>query len=358
MFDLAQGKINGETSKKPVTVDYGKTVESVADPEREGYVFTGWKAGNDPFDPASTPVTSDVNLVAQWEKAVEKIDENTTVDKNHFIKVTFKQGKHGQLAGGEVTYKVAKGYNLDQAKANGLAIPGIEPNKYYKALDTNSGWDNELKLQGQDVTFTAQYAPESDLIPIDPKQTDPDIIKNEKPEGMVLVQFVVDDTKAFMLAPSKFYVAPNKEVTITPPTVYNRPGAKVFEGWQKINLDSKGLLKASFVEDTSIPAKGLGLTEMEIVVPKAGFDFVEVKRESLESGATGHLEIIRGDQKFVAEPAQEYTTQRRIGRRIKKDVKFGFKIPAEAGKLQSGDLIRHWAENDTMKSNIKEITIK
>lgn len=161
-----------------------------------------------------------------------------------------------------------------------------------------------------------------------------------------------------MLAPSKFYVAPNKEVTITPPTVYNRPGAKVFEGWENTSLDNNGLLKGTYTEDTSIYAIGLALTEMEIVIPKAGFDFVEVKKESLARGVVGHLEIIRGDQKYVAEPAQEYTTQRRIGRRIKKDVKFGFKIPAEAGKLQSGDLIRHWAENDTMKSNIKEITIK
>ena len=117
-------------------------------------------------------------------------------------------------------------------------------------------------------------------------------------------------------------------------------------------------MKGTYTEDTSIYAIGLALTEMEIVIPKAGFDFVEVKKESLARGVVGHLEIIRGDQKYVAEPAQEYTTQRRIGRRIKKDVKFGFKIPAEAGKLQSGDLIRHWAENDTMKSNIKEITIK
>lgn len=344
------------------TVEHGKSLQAFNAPTLEGKVFMGWKEeGKDKFFDLTSAINENKTLIAQWQDPVQKIKETDPVE-DQFIKVTFKQGAHGQLAGGEVTYKVAKGYNLTQAQAKGLVVPEIQPNKYYKAKADNTGWDKALDLtlgEGQkEKVFTAQYAPEADLIPIDPKVTDSEVIKNEKPEGMVLVQFVVDDTKAFMVATSKFYVAANKEVTITPPAVYNRPGANKFEGWQKINLDGKGLLKASFAEDTSIFAKGLALTEMEIVVPKVGFDFVEVKKESLAEGVVGHLEIIRGDQKFVAEPAQEYTTQRRIGRRIKKDVKFGFKIPVEAGKLQSGDLIRHWAENDTMKSNIKEITIK
>ena len=350
-------------------VEHGKTATQPKEPKLDGKVFMGWKenASDENYFDFTTPIEADKTLVAQWEKSVQPIDEKDTVDKEHFIKVTFKQGDHGQLVPDKdkqdvkaktVIYKVAKDLSFDQAVKQGMKVPGIQPNKYYKAQEANTGWDSELKLAGQNVIFTAQYAPEADLIPIDPKVTDPEIIKNEKPEGMVLVQFVVDDAKAFMVASSKFYVAANKEVTITPPTVYNRPGQDKFDGWQKVNLDDKGLLKGTYTEDTSILANGLALTEMEIVVPKAGFDFVEVKKESLAPGVVGHLEIIRGDQKFVAEPAQEYTTQRRIGRRIKKDVKFGFKIPAEAGKLQSGDLIRHWAENDTMKSNIKEITIK
>ena len=350
-------------------VEHGKIATQPKEPKLDGKVFMGWKenASDENYFDFTTPIEADKTLVAQWEKSVQPIDEKDTVDKEHFIKVTFKQGDHGQLVPDKdkqdvkaktVIYKVAKDLSFDQAVKQGMKVPGIQPNKYYKAQEANTGWDSELKLAGQNVIFTAQYAPEADLIPIDPKVTDPEIIKNEKPEGMVLVQFVVDDAKAFMVASSKFYVAANKEVTITPPTVYNRPGQDKFDGWQKVNLDDKGLLKGTYTEDTSILANGLALTEMEIVVPKAGFDFVEVKKESLAPGVVGHLEIIRGDQKFVAEPAQEYTTQRRIGRRIKKDVKFGFKIPAEAGKLQSGDLIRHWAENDTMKSNIKEITIK
>ena len=368
MFDLAGGTIDGKTTKESIKVKHEATIDKVEGPVQEGKVFMGWKnKGENTIFDFTKPITKDKVLVAQWQEPVQKIGENDPVEKE-FIKVTFLKGNHGTLKDGQaenmekVTYKVAKGYSFKQAKEKGLVVPGIQPNKYFKAQDANTGWDKALDLtleEGQkEKVFTAQYAPEADLIPIDPKLTDPKIIDKEKPEGMVLVQFVVDDKKAFMLAPSKFYVAPNKEVTITPPTVYNRPGAKVFEGWENTSLDNNGLLKGTYTEDTSIYAIGLALTEMEIVIPKAGFDFVEVKKESLARGVVGHLEIIRGDQKYVAEPAQEYTTQRRIGRRIKKDVKFGFKIPAEAGKLQSGDLIRHWAENDTMKSNIKEITIK
>ena len=343
-------------------VAHGNTATNPEAPKLDGKVFMGWKEeGKDKFFDLTSAINENKTLIAQWQDPVQKIKETDPVE-DQFIKVTFKQGAHGQLAGGEATYKVAKGYDLTQAKEKGLVVPEIQPNKYYKAQDANTGWDKALDLtleEGQkEKIFTAQYAPEADLIPIDPKVTNPEIIKNEKPEGMVLVQFVVDDTKAFMVATSKFYVAPNKEVTITPPTVYNRPGQDKFDGWQKVNLDDKGLLKGTYTEDTSILANGLALTEMEIVVPQAGFDFVEAKKGSLESGATGHLEIVRGGQKYMADVAQEYVTEKKIGRRTIKQVKFGFKVPAGVGMLQSGDLIRHWAENDTMKSNIKEITIK
>ena len=328
----------------------------------------GWKnKGEDAIFDFTKPITEDKVLVAQWQEPVQKINESDPVEEQ-FIKVTFKQGAHGTLKDGQaeniekVTYKVAKGYTFDQAVAKGLVVPGIAPAKYYKAKDANGGWDKALDLnleEGQkEKVFTAQYEPVANVIPIDPKVTDPKVIEQERPEGMVLVQFVVDDTKAFMLAPSKFYVAANKEVTITPPAVYNRPEADVFNGWQEITLDEKGLLKSSFDKDTSIYANGLALTEMEIAAPKAGFDFVDVKRESLAQGVIGHLEIIRGGKKYSAEPAQEYINTKRIGKFTVKQVRFGFKIPEEVGALQSGDLIRHWAENDTMKSNIKEITIK
>ena len=367
MFDLAGGTIDGKTTKESIKVKHEGKIAKVEDPVQEGKVFMGWKNKDETtiFD-FTKPITEDKFLIAQWQEPVQTIGENEPVEEQ-FIKVTFNQGDHGTLipdkdkqdvTAATVTYKVAKDYTFDDAIKHGLVVPGIAPAKYYKAKAENNGWDKALKLEGQNAIFTAQYEPEADVIPIDPKQTDTTIIEKEKPEGMVLVQFVVDDKKAFMLAPSKFYVAPNKEVTITPPTVYNRPEADVFDGWQKITLDEKGLLISSFDKDTSIYANGLGLTEMEIAAPQAGFNFVEVKKESLAEDVVGHLEIIRGGKKYSAEPAQEYINTKKIGKFTVKQVRFGFKIPEEVGALQSGDLIRHWAENDTMKSNIKEITIK
>ena len=360
----------GGTTVETQMVNHGGNLKAFDAPTLDGKVFMGWKEkgkeNQEGYFDLTQAINEDKFLIAQWQEPVQTIGENEPVEEQ-FIKVTFNQGDHGTLipdkdkqdvTAATVTYKVAKDYTFDDAIKHGLVVPGIAPANYYKAVDANSGWDKELKLEGQNAIFTAQYEPEADVIPIDPKQTDTTIIEKEKPEGMVLVQFVVDDKKAFMLAPSKFYVAPNKEVTITPPTVYNRPEADVFDGWQKITLDEKGLLISSFDKDTSIYANGLGLTEMEIAAPQAGFNFVEVKKESLAEDVVGHLEIIRGGKKYSAEPAQEYINTKKIGKFTVKQVRFGFKIPEEVGALQSGDLIRHWAENDTMKSNIKEITIK
>ena len=363
MFDLAKGAIDGKTVKDPVQVEHGKTVGTVADPMREGYVFTGWKAGETSFDPASTPVNSDVTLVAQWEKAVQPIGETDTVDENHFIKVIFKQGNHGQLVPAKdqtadtVTYKVAKGYTFDDAAKHGLVVPGIAPAKYYKAKADNNGWDKELKLEGENATFTAQYEPEADVIPVDPKVTDSETIKKEMPEGMVLVEFVVDDEKAFMETTSKFYVAKNKEVTLKAPTVYNRTVQDRFEGWQDVSLNDGGFLVSTFTENTTILAKGLGLVEIKIYEPQAGSEYVFVEKESLVDGATGKLEIVRGNESYAVD-AKEFTTEKQLGRRTIKQVRFGFRMPNEIGKLQSGDVIRHWSEKGNLKSKVTEITIK
>lgn len=357
VFDLAKGTIDGKTVKDSVKVDHGATVGTVTDPVREGYVFTGWKAGTEPFDPAATPVNSDVTLVAQWEKAVEKIGETDTVDENHFIKVIFKQGSHGQLVPAKdqtaetVTYKVAKDYTFDQAKANGLTIPGILPNKYYKAKVDKDGWDNELQFNKADITFTAQYEPIAEVIPVDPNVTPDDKLQEDKPEGMVLVEFVVDGEKAFMDATSKFYVVANKDVTITPPTVYNRPGADKFEGWEDVTLE-EGLLKGNYTKDTKIYAKGMAIPEMKIQLPQAGDKIVYVIKDL--NGATGKMEVTVNGQKELIE-AETKTVKVRKGRRIVNETTVYFTLPSAA---QSGDSISYWAEKDGIKSPVKDYTVK
>lgn len=342
----------------------GHATKPTTDPTKENFVFLGWKenASDENYFDFATPITADKTLIAIWEEPVQKIGENDPVEEQ-FIKVTFKQGDHGTLKEGQtenlekVTYKVAKDLSFDQAKEAGLVVPEIAPAKYYKAKDTNKGWDKALELAKENIEFTAQYEPMADVIPIDPRVTPDDKLQEDKPEDMVLVEFLVDDSKAFMLAISKFYVAKNKVVTITPPTVYNRPDQDEFDGWEDITLNDDKLLVKSFSEDTQINAKGAGLVEMKIYEPKAGFDFVVAKKESLAEGAIGILEVVRGDKSYRINAIEEIK-EKKIGRRTIKQERFGFKIPEEIGKLQSGDLVRHWAEKGNRKSNIKEITIK
>ena len=343
------------------TVEHGKTVAKPDAPTLDGKVFMGWKEKetDTSFFDFNTPITADKTLIAIWQDSVQKINDGDPVEEQ-FIKVTFNQGAHGQLVpdkdkqdekASTVIYKVAKDYNFDGAVKHGLVVPDIVPAKYYKAKDANGGWDNELKLEGQNAIFIAQYEPEADVIPIDPKQTDTTIIEKEKPEGMVLVQFVVDDKKAFMLAPSKFYVAPNKEVTITPPTVYNRPGANKFEGWEDVTL-VEGLLKGNYSVDTKIYAKGMAIPDMDIQLPNSGDRMVYVLKPL--NGATGKLEMTIGGQSKVID-SETKTTRVRKGRRIVEQTTVFFTLPQA---VNSGDVIHYWAEKDGLRSKVKDYTVK
>ncbi len=351
------------------TVEHGNTATEPKAPRLDGKVFMGWKekeSDTNYFDFANTAITEDKTLIAIWEKPVQKIKENDPVEEQ-FIKVTFKEGDHGKLTleGTEqtnpVAYKVDKNYTMAQAMKNGLVVPKAIANTYYKLAENFSGWDKALDLTlaaGEtEKVFTAQYAPIADVIPIDPAKTDEEIQK-ERPDDMVVVKFVVDETKAFMEATSKFYVAKNKEVTITPPAVYNRIDLDNFAGWEGITLNSERLLVDTFDKDTEIRAKDERLVEMKIFEPVAGDDFIFAKKDSLEAGAIGHLELIRGSETYSVLSGEE-VQEKKIGRRTIKQVRFGFKVPIEiGGKLQSGDRIRYWAQKDDMKSVATEIIIK
>ena len=358
MFDLAKGTIDNKTVKDPVQVDHGSTVGTVTEPVREGYVFTGWKFDKTSFDPATTPVNSDVTLVAQWEKAVQPIGENDNVDENHFIKVTFKKGAHGTLipekdkqeqTADTVIYKVAKDYSFNDAVKHGLVIPGIAPAKYYKAKDTNGGWDQAFELNKQDITFTAQYEPIADVIPVDPQVTDGQQIQKEKPEGMVLVDFQVDSKKAYMLGDTKFYVKKNELVNIEKPLVRRLELANgerndyVFKGWDLTQLNNEW----KFTEDTTIGDGKKVKPIITIILPSAGDP--EVSVDSMTQGATAYLEVTRRGKKPVTIKAvkdDEYDM-------------YYFIVPdGLGGKLNKRDKIKVYAELDGIRSETREYRIK
>ncbi|WP_068455927.1 InlB B-repeat-containing protein [Aedoeadaptatus pacaensis] len=355
MFDLAKGTIDNKTVKDPVQVDHGSTVGTVTEPVREGYVFTGWKFGETSFDPATTPVNSDVTLVAQWEKAVQPIGKNDTVDNKHFIKVTFNNGKHGTLipeknkTADTVTYKVAKDYSFNDAVKHGLVVPGIVPAKYYKAKTANDGWDKELKLAGKDATFTAQYEPMADVIPIDPKVTDENQIKKEKPDGMVLVEFKVDPNKAFMTGNTKFYVKANEPLNIEAPVVHpltleNEHNDYVFEGWSMNTEDENN--KVSFGSDTEIKDSKEEKPDIQISRPRPNSNNVLIS--VLTDGAKGYLEIT-GDgipNNTIIEASKRgrlniFYINKAMGRGLKRD-----------------DVIKIYAVKNGIKSEEREYRVK
>ena len=361
MFDLAGGTIDGKTTKDSIKVKHGKTIEEVDGPIQEGKVFMGWKnKGEDAIFDFTKPITADKVLVAQWQEPVQKINDGDPVEEQ-FIKVTFLKGDHGTLKDGQaeniekVTYKVAKGYTFDQAVKHGLVVPGIAPAKYYKAKDANGGWDKALDLnleEGQkEKVFTAQYEPEADVIPVDPKVTEEDQIKKETPEGMVLVTFKVDENEAYMDGITKYYVAKNKEVDVPSPLVFNKNENYHFNGWL-FNDEVTMKIRGSFTEDTVISDKLLERPEIHIKVPTPGMDLVKI--EDLTAGAHGKLEVISGGQSKVYDNAMVKTTVRQGRKRVTKEV-HGFKLDSS---LKKGDQINFWATNDNGDSDIYKYIVQ
>lgn len=350
----------GGTSIDAQQVAHGGTLQAVTNPTKGDQVFMGWKEkgkeSEDAYFDLTTAITEDKTLVAIWQAPVQKIGENDTIE-DQFIKVTFNQGDHGNLEVEDDTqaafyYKVAKGLTFDQATAKGITVPAIVPAKYYKAKTENSGWDKALALNGANIDFTAQYAPEADVIPIDPKVTPEDKIDEDRPEGMVVVEFVVDEEKAFMSETTTFYVAKDKEVTFKAPVAYNKVKGLEFIGWENTPLDQEGKLTRTFAQDTKISAKGMATPELEIKLPNAGE--VDVRILNDLKGATGKLEVVTNGQSQVIDSKEVTVTMRRGRRRVTESYTL-----FEIGRpLQSGELIRYWAEKDGIRSDMREFTIK
>ena len=340
------------------TVDHGKTATEPNAPKLDGKVFMGWKekeTDTSYFD-FSTPITADKTLIAIWQDIVQKIGDGDKVEEQ-FIKVTFLKGAHGTLKEGQdeniekVTYKVAKELSFEEAREKGMTVPEIAPDKYYKAADENSGWDKALKLAGKNIEFTALYEPEADVIPVDPQVTDEEEIKKEKPEGMVLVTFVVDEQESYMDGVTKYYVAINKEVEIPSPLVFNKIRNHEFKGWNfndQVTMEIKG----SFDKDTVISDKLLGKPTIHVKIPTAGIDFIII--EEMTDGAEGKLEVMSNG---ATETYGDVVLTKRVrqGRKyVNKDM-HGFSLKQA---LKQGDIIKFWAVNENGESEVYKYIIK
>ena len=357
-FDTKGGS---EVSKQEV-VHEGKLAK-FDNPTLKDKVFMGWKEKGkenekDYFDLA-TPITSDKTLIAIWQDPVQKINDTDPVEEQ-FIKVTFLKGSHGTLKDGEtsnlekVTYKVAKGLKFEDVKG---IVPEIAPAKYYKAKTENTGWDKALDLTlaaGEtEKIFTAQYEPKADVIPVDPKVTPDDKLQDDKPEGMVLVEFKVSDDNSFYIPKNaKYYVKKETEVRVPTPVVLEKKVDDVFNGWQDVKVvdepidpnttdpDAKKLqwVKQSFKEDTVISDEKTDEIKLIITKPSAGDKRIYI--EQMSGDSIGKIELIRNGN--VIESAEN----KKFRRRRKEYNVFDF-----SSELQSGDLIRYWQESSTKISD-------
>ena len=330
---------HGSVAKKPET-----------NPTKAGFVFMGWKETGQENQTAyydfNTKIIADKTLVAIWEKAVQKIRENDPVGQE-FIKVIFKEGTHGKLTIGDVeqtdspAYKVGKDLSFEEAVRYGLIVPTIKPNEYYKAQETNAGWDQPLELKGKDITFIAQYELESNVIPIKPGKTD-EQIQREKPDGMIVVDFKVDPEKFYMVGTNKFYVKTNELVTITPPVVLAKEVEYVFKGWANATVvDDK--INQEFKEDYTITDSKVDELELIITVPKEGQKRVYIEKLS---GQRGVLEIISDG----SSTSYDSTTFKRRGKEYKV---FNLNSPVKAG-----DILKYWAEDQFRTSLPKQAMVK
>lgn len=318
----------------------------------------GWKekaSDENYFDFTITKIESDKTLIAIWQDPVQNIKDGDEVE-DQFIKVTFKKGEHGKLRVGQeykdsISYKVAKELKFMQAFVEGKTLPEIIADQYFKAKEENGGWDKECNLTlaaGEtEKIFTAQYEPIADVIPIGPGKTDEEI-KKEKPDGMVLVEFKVDEKKAYMLGNTKFYVKKNEVVNIETPLVRRlelKNGERndyVFKGWDLTQLNNEW----RFNDDTTINDGAKVKPSITIRIPSAGDP--EVSVDNMTKGATAYLDVTRSNKTTKIEAI--YDTDY--------DMYF-FEIPNElGGKLKKRDRIEVYAELNGIRSETREYRVK
>ena len=343
----------GGTDVASQEVAHGNTATNPQAPKLDGKVFMGWKenVSDENYFNFTTPITANKTLIAIWQDSVQKIDENATVE-GEFIKVTFKQGAHGQLVPDKdkqdtkaetVTYKVAKNLSFDQAVKQGMKVPGIQPAQYFKAKTDKAGWDKALELNKQDITFTAQYDLVSDLIPVDTKGNTPEEIeklKQDKPEGTVVVDFkIADPNKTLLDGITFYYVKKDAVVTIDSPAVMAKTEDYTFDGWKNAVFENDKFT-GSFSEDTTITDTITNIVGMTVRFPVAGQNRMDVL--AIPDDETGKLQVIRAGNTYNF-GVTTYTRRRKTQKMFNLSG-----LPG--GCIQSGDMIKYWTEKNGQRS--------
>lgn len=135
---------DGGNSVSNQIINKDGTIIKPQDPVRDGYKFLGWYSNNVLFD-FSTPVTTNLELVAKWEKAKDNSTTGTTTTTTEAKKytVTFDSNGGSKVSSKEVTSgsKVSKPSNPTRT---GYKFGGWTLNN--KAYDFNSKVTSNITL--------------------------------------------------------------------------------------------------------------------------------------------------------------------------------------------------------------------
>ncbi len=153
-------------------VKHNELITQVKNPEKVNYTFTGWKVDGQDFDPATSKVTKDITLVAQYvSNVVEQIDPTKPKVPENFVKVIVKTtDKATDATAFEKTFWV----NPEKV----VTIPAINPiGKVVKKVNGDVDftwlfikWDKELtqKFTDNETIITAQYKKGYELPEVEP----------------------------------------------------------------------------------------------------------------------------------------------------------------------------------------------
>ena len=266
-LDVKTGKAIEEKNRAEDAAKYpaekeGKQGEKIAAdvytkdkaPKFVGYEFN--RVEISPKDGAyALPGTSVIKVYYNKLKDIIPDDTPDTDDDKPegYVTVTFKPGEHGTLDGKNenVVYYVNPKLNPAKTMAE-ITQPTVKANTGYKVADPkwkddmNAALDTATQIT-TDLTYIAQYTDGDDVIPVPDPSNPP-----EKPDGYVTVTFDLDG-KGTTTDTRVFFVNPNKDVTLTAPTVTGIGDYKQKTGDDAWN--PKFVTKAKYNKDTTFVAQ-------------------------------------------------------------------------------------------------------
>ncbi len=242
-----------------------KTLKDVTHPNVSP--STGWSHNG--WDVADTTAINEqtANPLVVTAKYLENVLKTApTVDADKYVTVEFTKGAHGKIKAGDT----AKYWVLKNAEVS-LTAPRVTPATGYAQITGDEAWSpKQATKYSANTEHVAQYYYNGDdVIAPNSDGSKPATV----PANFVLVEFVAgNDGTIDANQTVKYWVNPNKEVTLTAPSVTANQGYEQkpdFNAWDKY-------LTATFKQKTTITAQYNKLGDI-LTEEKPGYVKVEFK---------------------------------------------------------------------------------